>query len=208
MTNKKKYTQIVTPKGEALYAHLVKPEMYQGQDQGFSIQIKLNKKDTEALIATIDKELEKAKQEMDLPTTAKWSKEPFLGYKEDKNGDIVFKFKASSMIKTRTGEELKRSIAVFDSQGNLISGENIGNGSTIRVSGYLMPFYVSKIINGISLKLTAVQVIDLVPYGGGRDAQAYGFAKEEGYVAPAPEEEESEPIEEIEEEEEEITGDF
>ena len=110
-------------------------------------------------------------------------------------------------IKTRTGEELKRSIAVFDSQGNLISGENIGNGSTIRVSGYLMPFYVSKIINGISLKLTAVQVIDLVPYGGGRDAQAYGFEKEEGYVAPAPEEEENETIEEIEEEEE-ITGDF
>lgn len=89
---------------------------------GYSIQLKLNKEDTDELMGQIEAELEKAKSEMKLKPGRKWSKEPFMGFKTDKDGDIVFKFKVPSTIKTRSGEELPRTIGVFDAAGNPIKG--------------------------------------------------------------------------------------
>ena len=90
---KTEYTKIVTKAGEAFYAHLREPEIYEGKELGYSIQLKLNKEDTDELMSQIEAELEKAKSEMKLKPGRKWSKEPFMGFKTDKDGDIVFKFR-------------------------------------------------------------------------------------------------------------------
>lgn len=182
---KVKYTTGVTPKGSALFAHVFSPEIYEGKEVGYSIQMKLNKEDTDALIAKIDEELDRAKHEMKLKPGQKWSSEPFLSYREDKDGDIVFKFKTNSEVRFKTGETKKRVVPVYDAHNNIIKDVNIGNGSTVRVAYTIIPYFVSKMINGIKLRLDAVQVIDLVEFGE-RSATSFGFSEEEnGYDGSA-----------------------
>ena len=58
---KREFTTGVTPKGSLLFPHIYEPEQYEGKDVGFTVNIKFDQKETDALIAVIDKELEKAK---------------------------------------------------------------------------------------------------------------------------------------------------
>ena len=81
---KREFTQGVTPKGSLLFPHIYEPETYEGKDVGFTVNIKFDQKETDAFIAVIDKELEKAKHSIKLKPGQKWSAEPFLGYREDK----------------------------------------------------------------------------------------------------------------------------
>lgn len=57
-------------------------------------------------------------------------------------------------------------------------GVEVWNGSVIKVNGILFP-YVAANGAGISLKLNAVQILELVSSGNG--AGGYGFEEEDGY---------------------------
>ena len=191
---KREFTTGVTPKGSLLFPHIYEPETYEGKDVGFTINIKFDQKETDALIAVIDEELEKAKHSIKLKPGQKWSAEPCLGYKEYKDGDIVFKFKANSHYQTKSGEIHKVTIPVFDAHGTPIKDPlNIGNGTIAKVAYTLVPYWISKVVNGIKLRLDAVQIIDLKEYGQ-KDAQGFGFGSEEGFSAPEEKEEDDSPF--------------
>ena len=184
---KREFTIGVTPKGSLLFPHIYEPETYEGKDVGYTVNIKFDQKETDALMAVIDAELEKAKHSIKLKPGQKWSAEPFLGYREDKDGDIVFKFKANSHYTTKSGETHKVTIPVFDAHGKPIKDPlSIGNGTIAKVAYTLVPYWISKVVNGIKLRLDAVQIIDLKEYGE-KDAKGYGFGEEEGGFS-APEE--------------------
>lgn len=181
---KREFTTGVTPKGSLLFPHIYEPETYDGKDVGYTVNIKFGQKETDALIAVIDEELEKAKHSIKLKPGQKWSAEPFLGYKEDKDGDIVFKFKANSHYQTKSGELHKVTIPVFDAHGTPIKDPlSIGNDTIAKVAYTLVPYWISKVVNGIKLRLDAVQIIDLKEYGQ-KDAKGFGFDAEEGFSAP------------------------
>lgn len=203
---KREFTQGVTPKGSLLFPHIYEPETYEGKDVGFTVNIKFDQKETDAFIAVIDKELEKAKHSIKLKPGQKWSAEPFLGYREDKDGDIVFKFKANSHYTTKSGETHKVTIPVFDAHGKPIKDPlSIGNGTIAKVAYTLVPYWISKVVNGIKLRLDAVQIIDLKEYGE-KDAKGYGFGEEEGFSAP--EEEDDSPFVDSSEEDTDEDGEF
>ena len=177
-----KRTQNTTPRGEALWAHTLVTEKFDGKDTGkFSIQIKLNKAETEALQALHEKEVERAKEDPAFKGK-KWLTEPNLGVKEEKNGDLTFKFATKAETNTRAGEVIKKVIPVFDAAGKPYKGP-IGNGSIIKVRYTIAPYWMTKANNGVTLYLEAIQVLELVEYGGNRNASAYGFEAEEGFVA-------------------------
>lgn len=187
---KHEFTTGVTPKGSLLFPHIYEPEQYEGKDVGYTVNIKFDQKETDALIAVIDEELQNAKHSIKLKPGQKWSAEPFLGYKEDKDGDIVFKFKANSHYTTKSGETHKVTIPVFDAHGKPIKEPlSIGNGTIAKVAYTLVPYWISKVVNGIKLRLDAVQIIDLKEYGQ-KDAKGFGFGEEEGFSAPEEKEEE------------------
>lgn len=175
-----KLTQILTAKGTALYPHIRRPETYQGKEVGYTIQMQFNKKDTDALVARLEQELAAAKKSSEF-AGKKWSKEPNMGIKYDKNEDVVFKFKTNTTIKTKTGEVINRNIPVFDAMGNPYKGD-IGHGSVCRVRFSVNPYHASGTNNGLSLYLDAVQVIELVEPNSG-NAASYGFDKEDGFNA-------------------------
>lgn len=174
---KNSFRTITTQKGQCLYAYLDKPEVFEGKEMGYSIQFKTDKEGTDKLIKAIHEELEAAKASPEF-RGKKWSSEPFLGYRE-KDGDIIFKFKASTSYKTRTGEVMQRHIPVFDSQNHEVTDKTMGNGSTVRINFTIIPFNMNARMNGVSLRLNAVQLINLVPFGQQSAAQ-YGFGTEEG----------------------------
>lgn len=202
---KREFTIGVTPKGSLLFPHIYEPETYEGKDVGYTVNIKFDQKETDALMAVIDAELEKAKHSIKLKPGQKWSAEPFLGYREDKDGDIVFKFKANSHYTTKSGEMHKVTIPVFDAYGKPIKDPlSIGNGTIAKVAYTLVPYWISKVVNGIKLRLDAVQIIDLKEYGE-KDAKGYGFGEEEGGFV-ATEEEDNSPF--TEEDTDEDDGEF
>lgn len=188
---KREYTTGVTPKGSLLFPHIYEPETYEGKDVGYTVNIKFDQKETDALMAVIDEELEKAKHSIKLKPGQKWSAEPFLGYREDKDGDIVFKFKANSHYQTKSGEIHKVTIPVFDAHGTPLKDPlSIGNDTIAKVAYTLVPYWISKVVNGIKLRLDAVQIIDLKEYGQ-KDAKGFGFGEEEGFSAPEEDEDDS-----------------
>lgn len=191
---KREFTTGVTPKGSLLFPHIYEPETYEGKDVGYTVNIKFDQKETDALIAVIDEELEKAKHSIKLKPGQKWSAEPFMGYREDKDGDIVFKFKANSHYQTKSGELHKVTIPVFDAHGKPIKDPlSIGNGTIAKIAYTLVPYWISKVVNGVKLRLDAVQIIDLKEYGQ-KDAKGFGFDEEEGFSAADVEEEDAVPF--------------
>jgi len=122
----------------------------------------------------------KAVQPNDLFTTL-YDKET-----EEPTGQIEFRFKmaASGIANKGTDRERKWSAkpALFDAKGKPITGDvEIWGGTIGKVSFEARPYFVSgTAAAGLSLKLKAVQVIEL-RQGGDRSADQYGFSQEEGY---------------------------
>lgn len=185
-----KLLQIVTPKGTAMYPYLRSTEQFNGMDTGkYSIQIKLSEADTAKLMEQLDQEWEAAKQSPDFRgKTFKKGTVPNLGYRDDKNGDTIFKAKTNATIKSKTGEVFTKTVPIFDAKGKPIKGD-IGHGSTVRLSISVAPYAVSNSNYGLALYLNAVQVIKLVEKGSyGADSSTFGFHEEEGYSAEEEEE--------------------
>ena len=103
----------------------------------------------------------------------------------DDAGNIIINAKqGASGISKKTQRPWKWVLPLFDAQGNAIKGTRpkVGNGSTGRISFEVQNFYTAMIGAGITLRLQAAQIVDLVEFGGG-NAESYGFDKTDGYVA-------------------------
>jgi hypothetical protein len=125
---------------------------------------------------------------------------------EEETGEVefVFKMAASGEYKSgpKVGQKWTRKPAVFDARMKPMAGDKVWGGTTGKVSfevglnkqgepGYFIPGTGAA---GLTLRLQAVQVIELVS-GGQKTASAYGFGEEEGYAdegnAPADETDET-----------------
>ena len=92
---------------------------------------------------------------------------------------VNFKCKASGVSKT--GQNWEQKPKVFDSKGTPISKDILTWGGTMKVTYEIIPYSNNMLGNGVSLRLKAVQVHELV---SGGDADSYGFKEEaNGYVA-------------------------
>ena len=156
---------MVAPKGTAMWAYLDKPEEFNGSIVGYTITLVPSKEDADKLISQLEEVLEEAKQDERFKGR-KWAAEPMMGYKEDANGNLVFKFKQKASYVDKKGRTHKLGVRIFDAVGNPMNPKAtiIGNGSIIRVAFTPIPFNVNKNVNGVSLRLEAVQVLKLEEY--------------------------------------------
>ena len=186
---KKVYTKGVTAIGEAYFANLHKTERFKKPDGSvedtgkFSVMLKLAPKDAESLTAKLQAEWDKFEDTLDAAKRKQMEIEPNLGIKEYKEEEY-FKFGMKHEVKCKDGSTFLKTVAIFDAAKNNIfdsTAGGIGNGSKIRVAYSLNPFFMTKTNYGVSLRLEAVQVLDLKSVGGG-DAESFGFDEEEGFV--------------------------
>ena len=110
----------------------------------------------------------------------------------DETGEYVFNFKMPGGFaskKEKDSEGKPKTIAMrpdlFDAKGKPIKNPPpIWGGTVAIVAGELRPFLNPKAECGVSLRLRAVQVIELRSGSGGcGSASEYGFGAEEGYEA-------------------------
>jgi len=184
MSKKPKLARYVTPTGVAQYPHLKKPDTKFNPDGEYKVNLELNAEDASEILSFLDghmaDSLEKAKEE----NAGKKIKSADAPYSVDENtGKVTIRFKLKAKVTPKNGEPFEQRVAIFDAKGSpMTSAPNIGGGTKLKVSYEVMPFYTSLIGAGISLRVRAVQIIELVEYSSA-GAGAYGFGEEDGYEA-------------------------
>ena len=182
-------TNIVTPKGKAVWPKLNNPDTKFNVDGEYTVKLRLTADESQDLIKQLEglRDEYQAAQAKTEPKVARYDAASVYEAKEDDNGDLtgfnLFKFKQNAKIKLRDGSTRDMKVAIYDSNKAPTTTEVTG-GSTIRVAGnvfcYAMP---STKRVGVSLRPSAVQVIELASgFGGNADALAM-FDKEDGFVA-------------------------
>lgn len=169
------YKRGITGAGYAFFPHLKKTESINGKDTGkYTIMLILNEADRNTLINEVRNTWNEflATPEMQGKKTRQDWNDGFRVYKDD----TYAKFTASSQIKTRSGEVIPVTIPIFDGAGNPLNFDReIGNSSVVKVAYELYPYYMSANVHGVSLRLRAVQVLDLKLTAQGT-AGSFGFS--------------------------------
>lgn len=192
---KSKNPTITTPRVELKWAHLHTPNTRFDPDGTYEVDMILDPSendDHQTLIDKIEGMVESLTSEMventkDARRKAKIKKyqtvspiKEELDEDGEETGRFVLKAKQKAVLKREGKKPMKFSVAVVDAKRNPL-GEQIGNGSVGRVNMQIAPYAMdtSKTL-GITLRLQAVQVIDLVEYSGGPQVDDM-FEEEEGF---------------------------
>lgn len=184
-----KNQSISTPVGVAIWPKLNEPDTRFKEEGEYQVNLRLTKQDAEPLLQVI-KAAQKSEYQRQLKETGK----PKLKIADlpivDVDGDedlIDLKFKAPASGTTKAGKKWEKRIMLFDSKGKALGedGPRIGGGSRIRVNAEVRPYFVPSYGVGVTLRINAVQVIELHEGGmSSKAASAYGFtAEESGFVA-------------------------
>ena len=190
MAERKKAVIHKSPAGTAQYPRLTKPDTKFKPEGEYKVTLVLPGAEAQPLIELIDKAMGESlvKAKMENPTKAKTIKvatdKPYKAVTDDEGnetGDVKFNFKMAAKITSKkTGESWEQKPDLFDAKGKVLVNPKVGGGSTVKVAFELYLFYTPLVGAGVSLRLRAVQVLDLVEYNS-RSASGYGFEEEEGY---------------------------
>ena len=168
----------VTEVGKAIYPHLNKPDTRFQKEGVYKVTLELSPVNAKNLLKHIDDGIKLATKDSKSNKTAQ------LPYKTDENGNMQFNFKCKASGVSKTGQNWEQKPKVVDSKGTPISKDIlVWGGTTMKVAYEIIPYSNNMLGSGVSLRLKAVQVHDLVS-GGGASADSYGFKEEaNGYVA-------------------------
>lgn len=236
MTQRKSNPRFVTPKGELLYPYLTEPDTKFNAAGDYKAEIKLPEdavlydakgksqgKITDYLNQAIEDAVDRFGEEHNgkkrkgkVIEVTEADDAPF--YVDD--GYLFVKFKLKAYVEPKNGEPFTQSPVLFDAKGKKLNlKQNPWTGTIARINFEVVPYYNAKDAQaGVTLRLKAAQIIDPV-FGGGANADEFGFGEEEGFEAgdepDAPEgkaegfdEEEGYEGEETDDDEDEDDGDF
>lgn len=186
MTKPKK-PRYTTPAGVAQYPWLNKPDTKFNPDGEFKVNLEVDSESAQALVTFLDEQFAQAVAQAKKENPGKKIKEGSPGYEvNEETGKVTFKFKTKAKVTTKSGDTFDQKVALFDAKGKPLSpAPNIGGGSKIKVAFEVMPYYTSMVGAGLSLRVKAAQIIELVEFTGGGNAESYGFGEEEGYESKA-----------------------
>ena len=179
-------------KGKSLWAKVFEPDTRFVDDGEYSTSVIVPEAEAaevcEQLESLIDDEYNKiVKEKPQLKATL--SKRPVTepDYDQDGNetGNVVFKTKLKAKIRGKNGQTYSQKVNVVDAKRNPMSGDQlVGNGSLVKVAVEPVVYMMQSTKQvGVSLRLKAMQVIDLVEHGSSSADSI--FQEEEGFVAKA-----------------------
>ena len=171
---------ITTPTGVAQYPWLSKADTKWNEEGEFKTNLILSEAEAEPVIKIIsDVFAENVKTTTEETGKApKTATPPFaqeFGDDGKPTGNMIIRFKSKFKPK------------IFDASGKLMTESNIWGGSEIRVNAQVVPYFTALIGCGVSLRLSAVQVIKYVEGGTNSNADNFGFNPVEGFTQPAEE---------------------
>ena len=200
-----------SPKGLAHFPHLNTPDTRFDVDGVYQVRLRMDSDDPEVAeyIEWIDEQHEESKvkflaelqepkgSKKGLTLTAAKKKlkdgdKPYQ-YVEDEDGEptneVLVNYKMRAHVKSKkTGKSFDLVPKYFDAKGAIIKGKAIPliyGGSLLKVGYTPIHWGTLKLGASVSLRMEAVQIINLITGGGSERAEDYGFGAEDGgYEAP------------------------
>lgn len=182
--SKAKNPRYTTPAGIAQYPYLTKPDTKFNPDGEYKLKLEIPGDAAQDIVTFLDEQHEAAQVKAKKDNPGKKIKEGSCPYEvDDDSGKVTVSFKLKAKVTPKNGDPFEQRPALFDAKGKPMQDAKIGGGSKVKVAYELVPYYTAIAGAGVSLRLKAVQVIDLVEFSGGASADAYGFGEEDGYEA-------------------------
>lgn len=206
MSEKRQRQTFTSPKGIFIYPKLNKPDTKFKAEGEYSVKLKVSGDEAQPFIEDYEKRFaaqwEAAKAELEeklkeAKTGAEKAKlkkalgelkesgKPYAPAYDDEGNeteDFIIKFTMKASYTDKKTKQVKHlKPAVFDAAGKLLKNPpEIWGGTIGYVAGEFNPWLNAKNEVGVSLRLGAVQIIELSSGGGGRSAEGYGFGSHEG----------------------------
>ena len=179
---KKRNVRFTTEAGTAQWPHLNSPDTQFDQDGVYHVSLRISKDDAEPLMTLMSDTVNeftasgKAKSKKLAPLPVKDVED------DDGNptGDVQIKFKLRAVGK-KGSDTWEQRPALFDASGKPMT-ENIGSGSTIKVGCEVIPYSTAMAGTGVTLRLKAVQVLQLVEFSSGDGFDSWEFSEEKGFT--------------------------
>jgi hypothetical protein len=178
-----KHPKVTSPKGEALYPYLLKPQTKFDENGTYSVKLRVPVEDAKEYTDKLDALLDSVYEE----TCATYKKDakkitkqlPYeLEVDDDGNetGNVIIKFKKKAKIITKTGEVFINKVFIFDAKGKEAQFDSLWSGSLMKVNAFPATLYMVGTHTVIlTLQLNAVQVIKAASADA---AKMYGFSDE------------------------------
>lgn len=196
MSFEQKYTKLTSPKGTLRYPKLATPDTYEGKTF-YCTELILSEALALPLIGQLEKimedahadEVAKAKTPVAKKKLEAYHAKPSWAKETDKEGNelenYIFKFKGNYQWKGKDGSVNTNTIRMFDAKGMPVKGVNPWGGTEAKIAFECLTYDNAAAQNyGVSLRLSAVQIIKLVTGNGGTDGSNFGFEAEDGFEAP------------------------
>lgn len=177
--------RLTTPKASFKYPKLIEPETRFSPEGHYKVTAVIPAEDAVEIADQLDTLFanHKASLKAQAPGQKFKAVDPSFGY-EEIDGKPCFsiscKMKAKGM--DRDGRSWSAVPVLFDGSGKPVKDREalrtMWSGTTGRVSFEAIPFFSAALGAGITLRLKAVQIIDLVESGGSADS--FGFQEEAG----------------------------
>lgn len=181
MSFKQNIVRITTPAGIAVYPKIEKPDTKFNADGVYSIDLDLDGPAAEELIGKLTKVADESYAAECKAKGKKALKRSDMPWKMVDDGKTRFKFKLKA--KGGSGEKMwDQKPALFDAKGSPVKDLNVGSGSIVKVAFDVVPYFTAMVGQGISLRLRAVQIIELRQFIAGDNFDAFGFKATEGFV--------------------------
>lgn len=178
-------------KGNAQWAKVFEPDTKFVPEGEYSIEVSLPEEQAadvcEQLDSLAQNKLEEAVKDNPKLKTVLSTRKSYKQEVDDNGnptGNIVFKTKLKARVKSRDGQTFEQKPMVVDAKRTpMTQNVLVGNGSLVNVAAEPIPYVMQSTKQvGVSLRLKAVQVINLVEYASNSSAI---FDEEEGYVSAA-----------------------
>lgn len=177
--------RIVTPVGTAIFPRLTTPDTKFNPEGVYTCKIRLDGADADSFALMVQdflKEAAEVAKAVHGPKLRPGAFHPTPPAKdEDGNeipGSITVNFKMKASGTNKAGKSWTNKPVVVDAAKNPVT-ELVFGGSKVRVAGEMAAYYTPSIGLGVSFRLHAVQVVELVTSSGaGRGADAFDVVED------------------------------
>ena len=175
--------KVETPEGEAMWASLAVPKCWNDGDAGnYQISLILSKEDAEDISVACNKVRDDLFAELEA-NGGNIKMAPHSPWKDTDDGRVEFRFKKPH-FEANDKYPASTPVSTYLQDGSKVDWSTtdwaIGNGSTVKVGGFIRPYYVAAAGGlGVTIRLEAVKVYKLEKYqAGGGDS--FGFSNGDG----------------------------
>ena len=178
----KKHPRVVTPTATAKFAHLNKPDTMFNKGGVYHVTLIIPKDDASELVDSIKgvakKYIKRLKEDKPTVKVAPLPFKDAVGEDGSPTGELEFKFKMNASGGQGQDQWTQRP-QLMDANKEPMS-ESIGHGSKVKVAGEVVAYASASYGAGVSLRLKAVQVIELREFSSYGDD--WGFESQEGFT--------------------------